>query len=219
MTNPKCTGSVCGKSQSRSAASHFRFCLFCAWLRAGFVLVSLRSLAVIPRLGTCKPLADKHEDGLIPLDVLGPAPTGSRNGAADCQSDTQSPWQRQDLHSALPGRHLLLGLLLLLAQTQNCDTTHSKLHQLPLDTPGISLGTTLAPLPLHAAHAGKKPNFTSSEAPREKCKSQNVLYFPAGFFKYVLFTIYSPSDGNSSGTPQAVVPTAMSLLGSCQVTW
>lgn len=46
-------------------------------------------------------------------------------------------------------------------------TTHSKLHQLPLDTLRISLGTTLAPLPLHAAHAGKEPSFTSSEAPRE----------------------------------------------------
>lgn len=79
----------------------------------------------------------------------------------------------------------------------------------------------MALLPLHAGHAGKKPSFTSSRAPREKCKSRKAWYFTAECFKYVLFTIYSrsPEDGSSSGTLQAVAPTATSLLGICQVTW
>lgn len=50
MTNIKCRPRVCGKSQSRPAASHFRFRLFCAWLCAVIVLVSLRSLAVMPKV-------------------------------------------------------------------------------------------------------------------------------------------------------------------------
>lgn len=156
----------------------------------------------------------------------GQHPRNLRNGAADCQSDTQSPRQHHELQSALPAHHFLLGLFLLSAyKPSSCNHT----LKIASTTSGHTInhswhlckyrGTTLALLSVHAGHAGKKPSLTSSRASREKCKSQKAWYFTAECFKYVLFTIYShsPEDGNSSGAPQAVAPTATSLFGICQV--